>query len=160
MADRNDRTTADRWQEWESKYHETGNVEYAVLALGKWGRTAPDWAFLACSKYLQSEERRAHGNYLEDGHLLDKMAPLIGSGMTVHGAAQALTQEGYNGPNTHRLMRKWRDELKRTTIFDPITDAPIHPRMERVAVWQAKRRGSFFGPHNPYNVPPVEPEGD
>ena len=160
MTDDNGRKPVDRWQEWETNYHETGDVMYAVLALGKWGPRAPDWAFLACSRYLQSEERRAHGNYPEDGHLLDKMAPLIGSGMTLHGAAQALTQEGYNGSNTHRLMRKWKEELKRTRILDPETEAPIHPRMDRVAVWEAKRRGSFRMPHNHYNVPPVEPEDD
>ena len=49
----------DRWMEWENEYSRTGDINYAVLALGKWGRTAPDWAFLACSEYFQAKERRS-----------------------------------------------------------------------------------------------------
>ena len=162
MADGNDRTPADRWQEWESNYHKTGDVRYAALALGKWGRTAPDWAFRACSAHLQAEERRSGGRYRDDDKLLDRMAELITSlsAETRHAAASRVTGDEINGSNIRRLLRLWDREHKAACPEEEKPDLWTHPRIERALVRQAKQRGNFLGPHNPYNVPPVKPEAD
>jgi hypothetical protein len=153
----------DHWLEWENKYHRTRNIKYAVLALGKWGRTAPDWAFLACSEYFQAEERRSiSGRCRNDDKLLDRMAKLIisGSAKTKHEAAQRVTGDETNGSNIHRLLRLWDDEQK---AAEPGIEKPRpwwHPRCERASVRRAKQHGNFLGPYNPYNAPPPDPEDD
>ena len=132
---------------------------YAVLALGKWGRTAPDWAFLACSAHFQAEERRSTGRYKNDDELLDRMAELFVSLIVKkrHAAARMVTGDETNGPNIRRLLRLWDGEHKAACPEEEKPDLWTHPRIERALVRQAKQRGNFLGPHNPYNVPPVEP---
>ena len=152
----------DHWLEWEKEYRRTGDVGYAVLALGKWGRTAPNWAFLACSAEFQAKERRSAGYYRQDNKLLDRMAELIisGSAETKHEAAQRVTGDETNGPNIRRLLRLWDGEQK---AADPGIEKPrpwLHPRCERSHVREAKRRGNFLGPYNPYNVPSPDPEAE
>ena len=38
----------------EAKFRETGNIEYAVLALGSWPDNPPQWALEACESYFRS----------------------------------------------------------------------------------------------------------
>ena len=143
---------------WEDAYNETGDFRYGVLAVGKWGHKAPDWAFRACSVFLQSEERRASGRYPDDDMLLDEMADLLASGeaRTKHAAARMVTGDATGGANIHRLLRLW-DAEEPVGQMDVDGDPAVHKRLERAAVRQAKRRGSFVGPYNPFYAPQNDP---
>ena len=162
MPTSNDGGSADRWQEWEADYRGSGDVKYAVWALGKWGRTAPGWAFQACSAYFQAEERRSAGHYRNDDKLLDRMAELLTSqvDMKKHAAACMVTGDEVNGPNIRRLLRLWDDEHKTACPGIKKPELWTHPRYERAQVRLAKQSGNFLGPHNLYNVPPPDPEAD
>lgn len=151
----------EHWLEWENKYHRTGDINYAVLALGKWGRWAPHWAFVACSAHLQVEERRSiSGRCRNDDKLLDRMAELIisGSAKTKHEAAQSVTGDELNGSNIHRLLRLWVGEQK---AADPEIEKPrawLHPRCERLRLRQAMQHDDDH--YNPFNVPTLDSEAE
>ena len=101
-------------------FEKTGQLHFAVMAIGATPDKPPAWAIEACALYYfqqtVSVESPAAGRppsfSLEDGVLLDEVADLVvKDGLSVTAAVKQITKEESDGTNFRRLMRTWKRHL-------------------------------------------------
>ncbi|HVR10896.1 MAG TPA: hypothetical protein VMW75_22835 [Thermoanaerobaculia bacterium] len=102
-------------------FEKTGQLHFAVMAIGATPDKPPTWAIEACALYYfqqtVSVEAPAAGRppsySFEDGVLLDEVADLIvEGGLSVTAAVKQVTKEESDGTNFRRLMRIWKRHLR------------------------------------------------
>jgi hypothetical protein len=103
----------------ESKFRETGDYNYVLVAIGENPEDPPAWALAECVEFSDEqrvavesfEERRRGGpkrkHNREDGVLLLQVARLVDEGASKTAAIQQVTGEDVDGPTFKRLMRAW-----------------------------------------------------
>lgn len=115
----------------ESKFRETGDFNYVLLAIGENPDDPPAWALEACVGFSDEqrlavesfEDRRRGGpkrkHNREDGILLLQVARLVDEGASKTSAIQQVTGEDVDGPTFKRLMRAWNKNSRYRRIFLP-----------------------------------------
>ena len=115
----------------ESKFRETSDYNYVLLAIGENPEDPPAWALVACAEFFDNqrlavesfEDRRRGGpkrkHNREDGILLLQVARLVDEGASKTAAIQQVTGEDVDGPTFKRLMRAWNKSTRHRRIFFP-----------------------------------------
>jgi hypothetical protein len=106
-------------------FDHTGEMHYAVMAIGEKPGDPPQWALEACQAYYfqrQIEVESPGGGRpprysVEDGLLLDEVATLmVEEDLAVTSAVKRITEQESDGKDFRRLMRIWKRHLRPTML--------------------------------------------
>ena len=102
-------------------FDQSGDLTFAVLAIGRSPENPPEWALMACAIFYEQQQvavpppktGRPPKYSVEDGLALDQVADLmVNEDLSVSAAVMQVTGEGTDGTYFRRLMRHWRRESK------------------------------------------------